>query len=93
MVEGFEEEADLGGLALLVEEDADPLHLGGEVLAAGQREAHVVSQEHPTLRPGTRKAWNAGLGIRNRIRMFLDLLDPDPLVRSTDPDPDPSLMS
>ncbi len=56
IVEGLEEEADLGGLALLVEEDADPLHLGGEVLAAGQHEAHVVSQEHATLRPGTRKA-------------------------------------
>ncbi len=55
IVEGFEEESDLGGLALLVEEDADPLHLGGEVLAAGQREAHVVRQEHPTLRPATRK--------------------------------------
>jgi hypothetical protein len=95
IVEGFEEEADLGGFALLVEEDADPLHLCGEVLAAGQREAHVVSQEHPTLRPGTRKAWNAVLGIR--IRMFLDLLDPDPdpLVRGTDPNPvpDPSLFS
>jgi hypothetical protein len=51
IVEGFEEEADLGGLALLVEEDADSLHLGGEVLAAGQREANVVCQEHPTLRP------------------------------------------
>ncbi len=37
----------------------------------------------------------AMLGIR--IRMFLDLLDPDPhpLVRGTDPDqgPDPSLFS
>ncbi len=51
IVERFEEEADLGGLALLVEEDADPLHLGGEVLAAGQREAHVVRQEHAALRP------------------------------------------
>ncbi len=27
-----------------------------------------------------------------RIRMILDLLDPDPLVRGTDPDPDPFIM-
>jgi hypothetical protein len=27
------------------------------------------------------------------IRMFLSLPDPDPLVRGTDPDPDPSLFS
>jgi hypothetical protein len=27
------------------------------------------------------------------IRMFLGLLDPDPLVRSTNPDPNPSLFS
>jgi hypothetical protein len=27
------------------------------------------------------------------IRMFLGLLDPDPLVRGMDPDPDPSLFS
>jgi hypothetical protein len=27
------------------------------------------------------------LGIRNRIRMFLGLPDPDPLVKGTDPDP------
>jgi hypothetical protein len=40
------------------------------------------------------------LGIRSlirirRTRMFLNLLDPDPLVRDTDPDPasDPSLFS
>ncbi len=34
------------------------------------------------------------LGIRNRrIRMFLGLPDPDPLVRGTDPDPDLSLFS
>ncbi len=31
------------------------------------------------------------LGIRNL--MFLELLDPDPLVRCTDPAPDPSLFS
>jgi hypothetical protein len=31
------------------------------------------------------------LGIR--IRMFLDLQDPDPVVRYTDPAPDPSLFS
>jgi hypothetical protein len=31
------------------------------------------------------------LGIR--IRMFLGLLDTDPLVRGTDPDPDPSLFA
>jgi hypothetical protein len=29
------------------------------------------------------------LRIMSRIRMFLGLLDPDPLVRGTDPDPDP----
>jgi hypothetical protein len=38
-----------------------------------------------------------GIQIRNRIRirMFLGLLDPDPLVRDTDPDPvlDTSLFS
>jgi hypothetical protein len=27
-----------------------------------------------------------------RIRMFLCLLDPDPLVRDTDPDPAPSII-
>jgi hypothetical protein len=27
-----------------------------------------------------------------RIRMFLGLLDPEPLVRGTDPDPDPSII-
>jgi hypothetical protein len=34
------------------------------------------------------------LGIRSGtgIRMFLGLLDPDPLVRGTDPDPDLSLF-
>jgi hypothetical protein len=26
------------------------------------------------------------------IRMFLGLQDPDPLVRGTDPDPDPSII-
>ncbi len=33
------------------------------------------------------------MGIRNRVRMFLGLSDPkpDPLVRGTDPAPDPSL--
>jgi hypothetical protein len=31
--------------------------------------------------------------LRIRIRMFLGLLDPDPLVRGTDPDPDPSHFS
>jgi hypothetical protein len=36
----------------------------------------------------------AVLGIRiRRIRMFLGLPDLDPLVRGTDPDPDPSLFS
>jgi hypothetical protein len=34
-----------------------------------------------------------GIRIRNRIRMFLDLPDQDPLVRGTDPDPNPSLFS
>jgi hypothetical protein len=38
-----------------------------------------------------------GIRIRNRIRMFLGLPDPEPLVRGTDPDPDlapdPSLFS
>jgi hypothetical protein len=34
------------------------------------------------------------LGIRiRRIRMFLGLPDPDPLVRGADPDPDPYLFS
>ncbi len=33
------------------------------------------------------------LGVRiRRIRMFLGLLDLDPLVRGMDPDPDPSLF-
>jgi hypothetical protein len=27
-----------------------------------------------------------------RIRLFLGLLDPDPLVRGTDPDPGPSII-
>jgi hypothetical protein len=30
--------------------------------------------------------------IRIRIRMFLGLRDPDPLVRGMDPDPDPSII-
>jgi hypothetical protein len=43
---------------------------------------------------GRDKNSKAVLGIRmRRIRMFLGLLDPDPLVRGTDPDPDPSLFS
>jgi hypothetical protein len=29
--------------------------------------------------------------LRIRIHMFLGLLDPDPLVRGMDPDPDPAL--
>jgi hypothetical protein len=36
-----------------------------------------------------------GIRIRNwirRIRMFLGLTDPDPLVRGTDPAPDPSFF-
>jgi hypothetical protein len=34
------------------------------------------------------------LGVRIWIRMFLGLLDPDPLVRDPDlaPDPDPSII-
>ncbi len=28
-----------------------------------------------------------------RIRMYLDLLDPDPLVRGMDPDPDPTIIN
>jgi hypothetical protein len=28
----------------------------------------------------------------HRIHMFLGLLDPDPLVRAVDPDPDPSII-
>ncbi len=35
--------------------------------------------------------WQTVVG--NRIRMFLGLPDPDPLVRGMDPDPDPSLFS
>jgi hypothetical protein len=36
--------------------------------------------------------FQAVLRIRiRRIRMFLGLLDPDPLVRGVDPDPDPSI--
>jgi hypothetical protein len=31
-------------------------------------------------------------GFPIRIRKFLDLPDPDPLVRGTDPDPDPSII-
>jgi hypothetical protein len=30
--------------------------------------------------------------LKIRIRMFLDLLDPDPLVRGTNPDSDPSII-
>jgi hypothetical protein len=30
--------------------------------------------------------------LRIRILMFLGLLDPDPLVRGMDPDPDPSII-
>jgi hypothetical protein len=35
-----------------------------------------------------------GSGLQIRIRMFLGLPDPDPLVRGTDPDPalDPSVI-
>jgi hypothetical protein len=45
---------------------------------------------------GTTVQLPAVLRIRiRRIRMFLGLLDPDPLVRGTDPDPapDPSIIS
>jgi hypothetical protein len=31
--------------------------------------------------------------LRIRIRMFFGLQDPDPFVRSTDPDPDPSIIN
>jgi hypothetical protein len=50
------------------------------------------SHHHPTMKIIFVKL--AVMGIR-RIRMFLDLPDPepDPLVRGTDPDPDPSLLS
>jgi hypothetical protein len=52
---------------------------------------------------GNAKAWingvygfphlNSVVGwIRNRIRMFLCLPDPDNLVRGTDTDPDPSVI-
>jgi hypothetical protein len=34
----------------------------------------------------------AVLRIRLRIRMFLGMLDPDPLVRRTDPALDPSII-
>jgi hypothetical protein len=30
--------------------------------------------------------------LRIRIHMFLGILDPDPPVRGTDPDPDPSVI-
>jgi hypothetical protein len=30
--------------------------------------------------------------IRSRVLMFLRLLDPDPLVRGTDPAPEPSII-
>jgi hypothetical protein len=33
-----------------------------------------------------------GSGFRSRIRMILGLPDPDPLVRGTDPDLDPSII-
>jgi hypothetical protein len=35
------------------------------------------------------------IGVADPIHMFLNLLDPDPdtLVRGTDPDPDPSIIT
>jgi hypothetical protein len=38
--------------------------------------------ENPDLKPETRPV----------IRMCLGLLDPDPIVRGMDPDPDPSII-
>jgi hypothetical protein len=38
-------------------------------------------------------AWESYKAVlRIRIHMFLGLLDPDPLVRGMDPDPDPSII-
>jgi hypothetical protein len=47
---------------------------------------------HPAAIPQGRQFPVLGIRIY-RIRMFLGLPDPDPLVRSTDRDPDPSLFS
>ena len=49
----------------------------------------ALSRRSVPVREGV--ALLAVLGIR--IRMFLGLSDPDPLVRGTDPAPDPSLFS
>ena len=47
------------------------------------------SKSGNTVRGGKLKAV---LWIRIQIRMFFGLLDPDPLVGGTDPDPDPSII-
>jgi hypothetical protein len=71
-----------------------------ELLDAGHMVAQLVHWQDPVqnqvrLTAQTRGSYlnKAVLGIRLRIRMFLGLQGPDPLVKGTDPDPDPSLFS
>jgi hypothetical protein len=55
-----------------------------------------IRDDYPLFHPGSaskNQVFLPVLGIRiRRIRMVLDLQDPDPLVRDTDPAPDPSLF-
>jgi hypothetical protein len=49
--------------------------------------------EKKNARTGLTILMRTVLRIRIRtVRMFLGLLDPDPLVRGTAPDPDPSII-
>jgi serine/threonine protein kinase len=42
---------------------------------------------------GTQAYMAPEVSLLIRIHMFLGLLDPDPLVRGMDPDPDPSVIN
>jgi hypothetical protein len=42
--------------------------------------------------PGKNEKHFGAVAQGHRIHIFLSLLDPDPLVRGMDPDPDPSII-
>ncbi len=50
-----------------------------------------VGTEPPASCPPA-NSLQSSVAVPGRIRMFLGLLDPDPLVRGMDPDPDPSVI-
>jgi hypothetical protein len=71
------------------EEPDEPVLPGQEYLDTRQ-----VPQGHALggLAPCGQAAGENRQGTMLRIRMFLGLLDPDPVVRRTDPDPDTSII-